>query len=304
MMYRTLGATGMKVSVVGMGTWQLGGEWGKSFAIDEVHAMFDAARESGITLVDTAECYGDHLSERLVGEAIRRDRERWVVATKFGHRFVRHGEREQLWTAAAVLKQLEDSLCSLGIDTIDLYQFHSGTTEAFENEELWSMLAREKERGRIRHLGISVASSIDREAQLHQARRAKEVGASCLQVVYNRLERRAEDSLLPLSREAGLGFLARVPLASGFLSGKYGEATRFGADDHRAGKREEEIAAIARETAWIKREEVPPGVSIASWALAWCLRTPGVTAVIPGCKSPQQVAQNAAAAALLGQGAG
>jgi myo-inositol catabolism protein IolS len=301
MIYRTLGSTGMKVSAVGMGTWQLGGEWGKSFTAGEVSAIFDAARESGITLVDTAECYGDHLSERLVGEAIRRDRDRWIVATKFGHRFIKLGEREQLWTAAAVQQQLEDSLRSLGIDAIDLYQFHSGSAEAFENEELWSMLAREKARGRIRHLGISIASSIGSEAQDHQARRAVEVGASCVQVVYNRLERRAEETLLPLARDASLGFLARVPLASGFLTGKYGADARFGAADHRAGKRAEDVTTMAREVDRIRREEVPPGTSMASWALAWCLRTPGVTAVIPGCKSPEQVLQNAAAAALFNQ---
>ncbi len=299
MMYRTLGSTGLKVSAVGMGTWQLGGEWGKTFNEREVHAIFDAAREAGITLVDTAECYGDHLSERLVGSAIRGDRDRWVIATKFGHGYTGLGKRDQLWSVPDVQSQLERSLRALGIDSIDLYQFHSGTNEAFENEKLWSMLAREKERGRIRHLGISIGGSIGPEARLHQARRAREVDAECLQVVYNRLDRWPEESLLPLCRESNLGFLARVPLASGFLSGKYGEDARFGAGDHRSGKKTEEIARMAREVARIGREEVPAGVPMASWALAWCLRTPGVTAVIPGCKDAKHVAQNAAAVDLL-----
>jgi myo-inositol catabolism protein IolS len=299
MIYRTLGATGLKVSAVGMGTWQLGGEWGKTFTSAEVAAIFDAARETGITLVDTAECYGDHLSERLVGEQVRKDRERWVIATKFGHRFIGLGPREQLWSVADVRKQLEDSLRALGVDSIDLYQFHSGTNEAFDNDELWTMLGEQKRAGRIRHLGISVGGAISVKDRLHQVRRAKAVGAACLQVVFNRLDRWAEAELLPLSRSEGLGFLARVPLASGFLSGKFREDTRFAADDHRAGKKPEEIASMAREAARILKEEVPAGVPMSAWALAWCLRTPGVTAVIPGAKSPDQVRQNASAAGLV-----
>jgi len=299
MKYRILGATGLSVSVVGMGTWQLGGEWGRDFTAPEVGSIFDAARLAGITLIDTAECYGDHLSERLVGAAIRHDRDRWIVATKFGHRYTGLGLREQLWSTADVRKQLEDSLRALAIDAIDLYQFHSGTSEVFDNEELWTMLAAQKKAGRIRHLGISVGGAIGPEARMYQARRAKEVGAGCLQVVYNRLDRWAEESLLPHSGQAGLGFLARVPLASGFLSGRYGEDTRFAKSDHRSGKKAEEIASLAREAARIQREEVPAGVPMAAWALAWCLERPGVTAVIPGCKDPRQVAQNAAAADLL-----
>ena len=303
MVYRMLGSTGMKVSVIGLGTWQLGGEWARSFVARDVQLIFEAARGHGITLVDTAECYGDHLSERLVGEAIRRDRERWIVATKFGHRFLSPFEREQAWTPAAVQAQLEDSLVALGTDFIDLYQFHSGMTEAFDNDELWAMLARQKQAGKVRHLGVSVASSIPAADQLHQVRRAITVGVSCIQVVYNRLQRGAEEALLPTCSQAGLGVLARVPLASGFLSGKYGAGASFGPDDIRSKKSPQEIERMADDAARIQREEVPDGTPMAAWALAWCLRTPAVTAVIPGCKNPAQVAQNAAAAALVTEGA-
>jgi aryl-alcohol dehydrogenase-like predicted oxidoreductase len=299
MIYRTLGATGLKVSAIGMGTWQLGGEWGKSFTSAEVADIFDAARAEGITLVDTAECYGDHLSERLVGEQVRHDRDRWVIATKFGHGYTGNGQRDQLWTPADVERQLEASLAALGIDTIDLYQFHSGTNQAFDNDELWTMLDRQKRAGKLRHLGISIGGSIPIADRLHQVRRAKQVGAGCLQVLYNRLDRWAEPELLPLARAEGLGFLARVPLASGFLSGKYDETASFPAGDHRAGKKPGEIAEMAREAARIRREEVPAGVDMAAWAIAWCLKTDGVTSAIPGCKSPQHVRKNAAASALI-----
>lgn len=299
MLYRTLGSTGVSVSVIGIGTWQLGGEWGKSYTSHEVRAIFDAARAQGITLVDTAECYGDHLSERLVGEAIKADRDRWIVATKFGHRYTVPFEREQLWTVPDVQKQLEDSLAALGTDRIDLYQFHSGTRAAFDHQELWEMLGRQKKAGKIRHIGISIANSIATEDQVYQARRAREVGAECLQVVYNRMQRGPEAEILPHSRDTRLGVLARVPLASGFLSGKYKPGAAFGPEDIRSRKSPGEIAKLAEEAEAIRRDEVPEGTPMAAWALAWCLRSEAVTAVIPGCKDAGQVQQNAAAAELV-----
>ncbi|HVO40694.1 MAG TPA: aldo/keto reductase [Spirochaetia bacterium] len=302
MVYRSLGSTGLSVSVIGIGTWQLGGEWGRSFSLSEVEAIFDRARACGITLIDTAECYGDHLSERLVGRAVRRDRERWVIATKFGHRYTTPFQREQLWGVDDVRRQLEDSLAALGIDTIDVYQFHSGTRDAFENDALWSMLEAQKKAGKLRHVGISIGNSIPREEQERQAARARQVGAECLQVVYNRMQRLPESVVLPLCARENLGVLARVPLASGYLSGKYREGAVFGPEDFRSTKTREELNRMAVEAERIRKEEVPPGVSMSAWALAWCLQNPTVTAVIPGCKSPEQVAQNAAAADLLPAG--
>jgi len=299
MIYRTLGSTGLKVSVVGIGTWQLGGEWGKAFTEREVGALFDAARQNGITLIDTAECYGDHLSEKLVGLAIKADRSRWVLATKFGHRYTMPFEREQLWSAADVQKQLEGSLSALGTDTIDLYQFHSGAKQAFDNDELWTMLRKQKEAGKVRHLGISISSSMGHEDQVYQARLAREVGAESLQVVYNRLERWPEEAIFPACGKDNLGALARVPLASGFLSGKYSKGTRFGPDDFRSRKTSRELDAMAADAMKVRAEEVPTGVPMAAWALSWCLRNPAVTAVIPGCKSAEQVSENAKAVELL-----
>ena len=299
MIYRKLGSTGLNVSVVGLGTWQLGGEWGKKFTQQEVDRIFDAARESGITLVDTAECYGDHLSERLVGGAVKADRERWIIATKFGHCYTTPFEREQLWSAAEVQRQLEESLSALAVGAIDLYQFHSGPNKVFENDALWTMLDKQKKAGKVRHLGISVSSSMGQEDQIRQVQRAREVGAESLQVVYNRLQRWPEESIFPICRRDNLGVLARVPLASGFLSGKYKEGAQFGPDDFRSRKTAQELDAMAREALKIKREEVPSGVAMAAWALSWCLRDQAVTAVIPGCKSAEQVTQNAAAVRLL-----
>ena len=298
MKYRRLGRTELKASVVSLGTWQFGGEWGKDFIQSEVNAIVEAARESGINLIDTAECYGDHLSERLVGEAIKGDREKWIVASKFGHRFTGFVERDQLFGANEVRQQLEDSLKALQTDVIDLYQFHSGTNEQFDNDELWAMLDKQKQAGKIRFLGISVASS-KVETNEYQTERATKVGADVIQVVYNRLERRAEELVFPQCEKQELGVLARVPLASGFLSGKYKIGARFPANDVRSKQQEEKLRQTLQDVEKIRETELPEGVSMASWALAWCLKSATVSSVIPGCKTPEQLRQNAAAAELL-----
>lgn len=298
MKYRRLGKTNLNVSVIGLGTWQLGGEWGKAFAQDEVGRMFARARDLGINLVDTAECYGDHLSESLVGAAIRAGgrREDWVIATKFGHKFHGHLTRTDERTAAHVKQQLEDSLRALKTDHIDLYQFHSVRDSEFDDEALRRLLEDAVASGKVRHLGNSVGSNLDPADQIDGSAAAR-VGV--VQIVYNRLDRRPEQGAFPSCQRQGLGVLARVPLASGFLSGKYKPGhTTFASGDFRAGQDDKAIDEKLREVERIAREEVPPGVNMAEWALAWCLQHDAVSAAIPGCKSVEQVESNARAATL------
>ncbi len=297
MKFRRLGKTELQVSVIGIGTWQYGGEWGRDYTQREVDSILAAAAESGINLIDTAECYGDHLSESLVGRAIQSNRSGWLIATKFGHHYKGFFDRDQLWSAEEVKKQLEDSLRALKLETIHLYQFHSGNNEAFDNQDLWTMLDKQVRAGKILHLGISVSKS-NPQYRAYQTERATEVGAGTIQMIYNRLDRSPEEDMFPSCIEQDLGVLARVPLASGFLSGKYGADSRFDAADIRSKQSGEEIAEIVRQVEKIK-EEVPAGVSMASWALAWCLKHPAVSCVIPGCKSPDQVRQNTAAVNML-----
>jgi aryl-alcohol dehydrogenase-like predicted oxidoreductase len=297
MHYRTLGSTGLRVSVIGLGTWQFGGEWGRDYTQAEADAILDRGAELGINLVDTAECYGDHLSERLIGDYLsRRDRSRWVVATKFGHHYRRFMDRTDDFSAADVRRQLEHSLRALRLECIDVYQFHSGADGMFHNEELWQMLGEQRRLGKVRHLGISI---LGKGSEL-QAGGAKRVGAEMLQIIYNRLDRRPEQMYFPYAQRDQLGIFARVPLASGLLSGKYRAGTHFPAGDVRATfdakKMERDLAEVER----LRVTEVPAGVPMAQWALAWCLQNPLVTAVIPGCKDPAQVAANAAAAELVG----
>ncbi len=295
MKYRKLGKTELRVSVVGIGTWQFGGEWGKVFTQREVDQIFEAARETGINLIDTAECYGDHLSESFVGNAIQKDRSQWVIATKFGHKFHGNFNRSDRWKPEEVRQSLEESLKALKTDWIDIYQFHSGSDERFNQDDLWQMLDDQVKAGKIRHLGISIGSN----ENIYQTSNATRVNASVIQVIYNRLDQRPEMEVLPACLEQNLGVLARVPLASGLLSGKYKPGTVFqDADDVRSHRDPNEIQERLKLVDQIKKLEVPEGVDMASWALAWCLLHPAVTCVIPGCKNPQQVYTNARASDL------
>jgi len=294
--YRILGSTGLKVSVIGLGTWQLGGEWGHDFTQSETDAILDAAAAEGINLIDTAECYGDHLSESLIGDYLsRRDRSRWFVATKFGHWFHSFMNRTDDYSVSGARLQLEASLRALRTGTIDLYQFHSGPDPAFHNEELWSMLAAQKQAGKIRHLGISIMG----KGSEIQAREARAAGAEFLQVIYNRLDRRPEQLYFPQAGRENLGIFARVPLASGLLTGKYKPGASFAAGEYRATLDREKLERDLEEVERLRASEAPPDVPMAQWALAWCLQNPAVTTVIPGCKNPGQARSNAAAAELV-----
>ncbi|SDJ02880.1 aldo/keto reductase [Paenibacillus naphthalenovorans] len=299
MKYRKLGATNLKVSVIGVGTWQFGGEWGKPFTQAEVDGILDQAKDSGINLIDTAECYGDHTSESLIGSYVSRGRrEDWVIATKFGHRFHAHMDRTQHWSPQEVLQQLDASLKALQTDYIDLYQFHSGTDEAFDQDDLWTMLDKQVQAGKIRHLGTSIGNNDN----LHQTEASSRVGSKVIQIVYNRLDRAPEERVFPSCERQGLGVLARVPLASGYLSGKYKPGAVFADNDVRQRHDPEQTRLKLEEVERIKEKELPAGMDMATWALAWCLKHPAVTAVIPGCKSPEQVIANAAAANYVGDG--
>jgi myo-inositol catabolism protein IolS len=294
MKYRRLGKTGLRVSVVGLGTWQLGGEWGKDFQQSEVDAMFDRARELGVNLIDTAECYGDHTSERLIGAAIQRDRGKWIVATKFGHKYHGYMNRTEPREPADVRKQLEESLRSLRTDYADLYQYHSWGDEQFFDDDVQAELEKQLTAGKIRHLG----NSVGKNSNVKQVEASGTKKIEFTQIIYNRLDRTPEETTFPICIEQDLGVLARVPLASGFLSGKYKPGHRFESGDVRSGWDQKTLDEKLREAETIAREEVPKGVDMATWALAWVLQHPAVTCVIPGVKNVEQVESNARAAEL------
>ena len=293
MQYRRLGKTSLQVSAVGIGTWQLGNHWGKSFNQPEVNDIFAKGAELGINLVDTAECYGHHVSEAFIGEALKNTRGHWIIATKFGHHRASDAPPETHWQPESVLQQLEASLRALQTDYIDIYQFHSGTREQLDNDALWTMLNKQVQAGKIRHLGISIGQP----NQLYQVERATALGVSVIQTIYNAINSKADDAVLPSCLRQDLGVLARVPLASGFLSGKYQPDAKFPDNDVRA-DRKPEVNAQQIAQALQVLQQVPTGVDPASWACSWCLQHPAISSVIPGIKSIEQLVINAAGADL------
>jgi aryl-alcohol dehydrogenase-like predicted oxidoreductase len=294
MKYRILGSTKLRVSVIGVGTWQYGGEWGQVFAQEEVDRILGRAKELGVNFIDTAECYGHHTSEALIGEAIKNNRKDWIVATKFGHRFHENFKRTDERTAADARKQFEDSLKALKTDYVDILQYHSIRNEEFDNEELQQTIMKFKQQGKVRHIGCSISPPDN----LHQTDGATKAQVEVMQILYNRLDRKAEEKVFPSCIRQNLGVLARVPLASGYLSGKYKPGSHFAANDVREIWRKPDAEERLKEVERIGREEVPSGIPMARWALAWCLQHPAVTMVIPGCKNVQQVEENARAADL------
>lgn len=291
MQYRRLGKTGLQVSAVGVGTWQLGNHWGKQFEQAEVNNLFARAAELGINLVDTAECYGHHVSEGFIGEALKTSRQDWIIATKFGHNRGSELPAEAHWQPDQVLLQLEASLRALQTDYIDIYQFHSGTREQLDNDDLWTMLDQQVQAGKIRYLGISIGQP----NQLYQVERATALGVSVIQTIYNAIQPKAAETVLPACQRQNLGVLARVPLASGFLTGKYQPGAQFPANDVRAERKPEvNEQQIAQALAVLK--QIPEGANPASWACHWCLQHPAISAVVPGVKSLEQLEINAAGA--------
>lgn len=229
----------------------------------------------------------------FIGAALKGTRERWIIATKFGHHRASDLPPDTHWQPDSVQQQLEASLRALQTDYIDVYQFHSGTREQLDNDALWTMLDKQVQAGKVRFLGISIGQP----SQLYQVDRATALGVSVIQTIYNAINTKAADTVLPSCLRQDLGVLARVPLASGFLSGKYQPDATFPNNDVRA-ERKPEVNAQQIAQALQILQQVPATVNPASWACAWCLQHPAISSVIPGIKSVTQLQINAAGADL------
>jgi aryl-alcohol dehydrogenase-like predicted oxidoreductase len=276
--------------VVGVGTWQFAGVWGKQFEQREVDDILSAARSVGINFLDTAECYGQqHHSERLIGNSLVGRRGEWIIATKFGHN-PNNDLKDENFSPAQVLVQLEESLRALQTDYIDVYQLHSAANEFFDNDELWTMLAKQVEAGKVRYLGNSVPLP---NAQ-YQLPRSSAFGIRVIQVPYNAMLTKAEATVFPEAVNQDLGVIARTPLASGFLSGKYQPGHAFPNGDVRSWRPQEGLDRDIK-LALTALQQRPAGMEPVAWANAWCLQQPRVSTVIPGIKSVEQVIANAVA---------
>jgi aryl-alcohol dehydrogenase-like predicted oxidoreductase len=295
---RTL--AGRSVSVVGLGAWQLGADWGEVDEADAV-AVIDAAVDAGVTFIDTADVYGDGRSERLIGGWLAAHPGSGVmVATKMGRRVE---QRPENYTGDAMRAWNDRSRANLGVDTLDLVQLHCPPTALYSSDALFDDLDTMVEEGRMRAYGVSVETCDEALTAIARP------GVASVQIILNALRLKPLERVLPAAREAGTGIIARVPLASGLLSGRYDESTTFGPDDHRTYNRHGEAFDVGETFSGVPYEvgleavrelrgAVPEGAATAAFALRWIIDEPGVTTVIPGARSPEQARANTAAAGL------
>ncbi len=300
MQTRTTDRLGRELSVVGLGAWQLGGDWG-DVGDDDAHAVLDAAVADGITVIDTADVYGDGRSERLVGDAVRRHPDAGLtVATKMGRRV---DQVPANYTLAAFREWTDRSRANLGVDTLDLVQLHCPPTPVFADDAVYDALDTLVADKRIAAYGVSVETCAEALTAIARP------GVASVQIILNCLRLKPLDQVLPAAAAAGVAIIARVPLASGLLSGRYDEHTTFAATDHRTYNRSGEAFDIGETFAGVPYEVglaavrelrafVPDGVPMSAFALRWIIDQPGVSVVIPGARNPDQVDGNAAAADL------
>ena len=300
MEHRRLGRTGRDVSVIGFGAWAIGGSWGSVDDADSLRALH-AAADAGVTLIDTADVYGDGRSERVIRQFLaERSGERFFVATKIGRRAPLDVSE---YTPDAFRGWIDRSRENLGMDTLDLVQLHCLPTQAYYMPELFAALDDLVAEGALAAYGVSVE-------KVEEGLKALEYpNLATIQIVFNAFRQRPAERFLGEASRRDVGVIARVPLASGMLTGKLRPDTAFEAEDHRLYNRHgesfdvgETFAGVDYETGLAAVEElrglVPDGATLAQLALRWVLMHPGITTTIPGAKTPEQARANAAAAGL------
>jgi aryl-alcohol dehydrogenase-like predicted oxidoreductase len=296
---RPLGRTGADVSVVGLGTWQLGGDWG-DVDDDAAEAVLATALDAGVTLLDTADVYGDGRSEQRIRTALAARTDRPFVATKAGRRADPFTAEQ--YTAAHLRAWIDRSRRNLGVDTLDLVQLHTPPPAVYCDQRVYDALDSFVGDGAIAAYGVSVETVAEGLTALQHP------GVQSIQVIVNIFRRKPLEELLPAAARRGVGILARVPLASGLLTGKYDESTTFPPDDHRNFNRHGEAFDVGETFAGVPFElgvraarevaEIAGDAPTAAFALRWVIDQPGVTTVIPGARTPEQVRGNVAAADL------
>jgi aryl-alcohol dehydrogenase-like predicted oxidoreductase len=299
MQTRTLGRTGRQVGVVGLGAWQLGADWG-SVSADDARAVLRATVEAGVTMIDTADVYGDGRSEWFIGELLDQADADLFVATKMGRRVE---QRPEAYTLENFREWTDRSRRNLGVDMLDLVQLHCPPTVVYADDTVFDALDELVAEGRTGAYGVSVETCDEALAAIQRP------GVATVQIILNCFRQKPLEEVLPAARDAGVGIIARVPLASGLLSGRYDETTTFPADDHRTFNRQGESFDVGETFAGVPYEVglaavrelkplVPETMTMAQFALRWIIDQPGVSTVIPGARNSEQARANAAAAEL------
>lgn len=300
---RTLGKTGRNVGVVGLGAWQIGADWGE-VPDEAARAVLRAAVGAGIDFIDTADVYGDGRSERFIGELLAETAGASdgapLVATKMGRRVPQSPEHYQLENFQA---WVDRSRRNLGVDALDLVQLHCPPTPVYHTDAVFDALDTLVAAGSIKAYGVSVETCDEALAAIARP------GVATVQIILNCLRQKPLEQVLPAAQAVGVGIIARVPLASGLLSGRYDESTVFAATDHRNFNRQGEAFDVGETFAGVPYQVglaavrelaplVPESATMTQFALRWIIDQPGVTAVIPGARTAAQAQANAAAAAL------
>lgn len=301
MQERPFGQTGRLTTPIGFGAWAIGGTWGE-VTWEDAKATLHAALDEGLTFIDTADVYGDGRSERIIAEVLaERSGPRPFVATKSGRRLSPHvAEGYDLDNLSAFV---ERSRQNLRMDCLDLVQLHCPPTPVFFSSRAFDALDTLKARGWIADYGVSVETVEEAEQALHHP------GVVSIQIIYNLFRMKPAERLFRMAEERKVAIIARVPLASGLLTGKMSRDSHFAADDHRSFNRNGEAFDkgetfsgvpfdVALEAVEALRPLVPGGATMAAFALRWILMDSAVTVVIPGAKSPDQARANAVAARL------
>jgi len=299
MLYRPLGRTGRQVSEIGFGAWAIGADWGQVDDEQSLRALH-AAADAGVTFFDTADVYGDGRSERLIAGFRKERTEPIVVATKIGRRAPLD---LKAYTRENFGAWIDRSRENLNMDRLDLVQLHSLPTDSYYRPEIFDAMDSFITDGRIASYGVSVE-------RVEEGLKAIEYpNVATVQIIYNIFRQRPAERFLSAARERNVGVIARVPLASGLLTGKFNRDTQFAATDHRNFNRHgesfdvgETFAGVDYETALVAVEELrslmPPDTTMAQMALRWILMNDGISTVIPGAKTPEQASANAAASDL------
>lgn len=297
---RTFGRAGWQVSAIGFGAWAIGGSWG-DVSDRDAEAALNEALDRGVTFIDTADVYGNGRSEKLIAKVLAaRGHPDVIVATKAGRKISPHVSAG--YTVEALTGYIEDSLRNLQAERLDLLQLHCPPTEVYSRPAIFAGLDRLVAAGKLRGYGVSVE-------KIDEAIKALDYPIASIQIIFNMFRPRPAERLFALAKQKQVGIIARVPLASGLLTGKLRADTVFDPADHRQFNRHGEAFDVGETFSGVPYEVglaavealrplVPQGASMAQWALRWILMFDAVTTVIPGAKNAQQAADNVAAASL------
>lgn len=294
MKFRTLGKTEFNISEISLGTWQVGGKWGEDFNDANADKILNDAVDKGINFIDTADVYSDGESEKAVGRLVKSRSEKIYVATKCGRRLNPHVNSS--YTVKALRTCVEDSLKNMGLETLDLIQLHCPPTEVYYRPEIFELFDTLKTEGKIQHLGVSIE-------KVEEGLKAIEYPNVCsIQLIFNAFRQRPQELFFSQAKAKNVGLIARVPLASGLLTGKFSKESTFGKDDHRNFNRNgeafdkgETFSGIDYEKGLTAVEALKsqfPNASLPLIALKWILMFPEISCVIPGASKPQQLNDN------------